>query len=222
MHRRTMLIAAGGALVARRGDTQPLSPAQLALFETPHLATLQAPTRLEYDFLREEEGRDPVSDRIRLEVRPGEDAGRRDVSVEFLTGPRNLPYPLARGFRGNPLLLFALDRDARELAAATGGSMHWFRERIRRALADGAEQRPAVFDAGGTRHPATEFGIRPFEGEPRARRFRARRYSFVMADAIPGAVGAIRSETPAGDGGGAIREDIVFRSATPLPEEGRP
>jgi hypothetical protein len=217
-----MLVAAGGLLVARHGGAQPLSPAQLALFETPHLLALQRPTRLDYDFLREEEGRDPVSDRIRLEVRPGEDAARRDVTVEFLTGPRNLPYPPARGFRGNPLLLFALDRDVRELAAATGGAMHWFRERIRRAFAEGAERQEVVAEVAGGRHPATEFSIRPFEGEPRARRFRARRYGFVVAEAIPGAVAAIRSETPGGEGGGAVTESIVFRSATPLPEEARP
>ncbi len=222
MHRRTMLAAAGGVFVAGRADAQSFSPAQIALFETPHLATLQVPTRIDYDFLREEEGRDPVADSIRLEVRPSEDDSRRHVAVEFLTGERNLPYPPARGFRGNPLLIFALDRDARELAAATGGAMHWFRERIRRAFAEAAEIRPAAFEFQGERLPATEISIQPFGGEPRARRFQARRYDFLLAEAVPGAVGAIRSLTPAGEGGSAVRESIVFRAAIPLPAEARP
>ena len=59
------------------------------------------------------------SSMIRLEIRAAQDPGRRDVHPEFLTGPRALRYPPALGFRGNPLLLFALDRDARELSAAT-------------------------------------------------------------------------------------------------------
>lgn len=216
MRRRAAIIAAGSMLLGARAVAQPLSPAQIALFETPHLAELAVPVALSYRFLREEDGRDPVEDRIRLEVRGSAEPGRRDVSAEFLTGPRNLPYPPAQGFRGNPLLIFALDRDARELSAATGGSMHWFRERIRRAFATGAEQRATQVELDGQRLAATEFRIEPFLGEPRARRFQARRYAFVVAEGIPGTIHSIRSATPAGEGGGAFAESIVFDGAAPI------
>jgi hypothetical protein len=138
------------------------------------------------------------------------------VDPEFLTGPRNLPYPAARGFRGNPLLLFALDRDARELASATGGGMHWFRQRIRQAFAEAAEERATEVVLDDRRVPAREFRIVPFGGEARARRFQARRYAFVLAEAVPGGIHTIRSDTPAGDGFGALGESIVFRAAAPL------
>jgi hypothetical protein len=98
MRRRAAMIAAGSVLLGARAVAQPLSPAQIALFETPHLAALPVPVALSYRFLREEDGRDPVEDRIRLEVRGSAEPGRRDVSAEFLTGPRNLPYPQAQGF----------------------------------------------------------------------------------------------------------------------------
>jgi hypothetical protein len=222
LHRRLVLAAAGGLLLPTALRAQPMSPAQLALFETPHLATLQVPSRLEYDFLREEDGKEPVADRIRLDIRAGAQEGRRDVTPEFLTGERRLPYPPAAGFRGNPLLLFALDRDARELAAATGGSMHWFRERIRRAFADAAEQRAMTLEFGGGEVAATAFEIWPFRGEPRARRFQARHYAFVLSDAVPGVVHSIRNETPSGEDGPALRESIIFRAASPLPEETTP
>jgi hypothetical protein len=221
MHRRTMLAAAGLVAAGTAARAQPLSAAQLALFETPHLSAIREATRLDYAFRREEEGRDPVEDRISLDVRPLAEGDRRDVGVEFLTGPRNLPYPPARGFRGNPLLLFALDRDARELAAATGGTMHWFRERIRRGFAEAAEGQGFELEFEGSRVPATRFELRPFGGEPRARRFQARRYAFVLADAVPGMVHSITSETPGGEGGGALREVILFRSATRIAEEVR-
>jgi hypothetical protein len=233
MHRRTALIAGAALLIPTTLHAEPqggvemggvvLSPAQIALFETPHLAALTSPVRLEYSFLREEEGKEPVADRIRLDVRPSaEEAGRHDVVPEFLTGARQLRYPPARGFRGNPLLLFALDRDARELAAATGGAMQWFRQRIRRAFAESAELRQTEVELGGSLLPATKIDITPFTGEPRAARYQQRRYAFLLADAVPGVIHSITTDTPAGVGGGAMREHIAFRSAEPLPAEGTP
>ena len=224
VRRRRLLTLAAAAPVAGIADAAPaaevpaLSPAQVALFETPHLHGLPVPVRLDYAFRREENGKDPLEDRIWLDVRAGSEPGRLDVHPQFLTGPRAIQYPPAVGFRGNPLLLFALDRDTRELSAATGGSALWFRNRIRRALADAAETAAVEVELGdGRRVPATEFGVTPFGGEPRARRFQGRRYSFVVSAEVPGAVYAIRTALPASEGGGAVAESIVFAGASPSP-----
>jgi hypothetical protein len=194
----------------------PLSEAQLLLFETPHLIALQPPLRLDYAFLREEAGHPPVEDTIRLTIRAGEAAGRRDVEPEFLTGPRAIHYPTATGFRGNPLLLFALDRIARELSAATGGSHAWFRNRIRQALMQAAPPRHVMLPFEGREAEAVEIELRPFTGEPRARRYQDQRYRFVLAEAVPGWIQAIDSDLPARPEGGEVRETIRFAAAVPL------
>jgi hypothetical protein len=207
-----------------RAESGPpsLSPAQVALFETPHLAALRPPLRLDYAFRREEAGRPAVEDSIRLEVRAGPAPGRHGVAVEFLTGPRAIRYPPAPEFRGNPLLLFALDRETRELSAATGGSTTWFRNRIRRALADAAELHPAAVVLGdGRRLPATEIRLTPFAGEPRARRYQAMRFTFLLSEAVPGQIHTIRTDLPEGEGGGAVMEEIVFAGTAPLEEAPR-
>jgi hypothetical protein len=219
IERRRLIALAGTAPVLMAADA--LSDAQVLLFETPHLAALQPPLRLDYAFLREEAGRDPVRDSIRLEVRASAEAGRRDVTTEFLTGPRAIHYPPAPGFRGNPLLLFALDRDARELSAATGGSTAWFRNRIRQGLAEAATLHRITVETEGRHVEATEIDLMPFAGEPRARRYQERRYSFVVTDAVPGWVQAIRTDLPASEGAGAVRESIVFVAAVPQPEATR-
>jgi len=197
--------------------TAPLSPAQIALFETPHLAAVHAPLSLDYAFRREEEGRPTVDDRITLEVRAVRPDGRHDVYPEFLTGERRIAYPPALGFLGNPLLMFALDRDTRELSAATGGSAAWFRTRIRQALVDQATLRETGWRTAGAAEsvPATEIEIAPFQGEPRARRYQERRYTFVLVGAVPGGIAEIRTTLPAGDGRGAIVESIVFAGTRP-------
>ncbi|MEN0073827.1 MAG: hypothetical protein AAGC69_05555 [Paracraurococcus sp.] len=214
--RRLAALAATAPLLIAADEPPPLSPAQRLLFETPHLAGLHAPLRLDYDFLREEAGRAPVRDTIRLAVRESQDAGRFDVEPEFLTGPRAMHYPVARGFRGNPLLLFTLDRDARELSAATGGSTVWFRTRIRQAFVDAATVQRITLPFEGHEVPATEVLLQPFGGEPRARRYQAMRFRFVLAEAVPGWIQSIGSEVPAGDDHPAVREEIAFAQAEPM------
>jgi hypothetical protein len=209
----------GGAGNADKDARAAMSPAQLALFETPHLASLRPPVRLDYAFLREEAGKDPVSDTIRLAVRGSAGGGCCDVSPEFLTGPRALQYPPASNFRGNPLLLFALDRDTRELSAATGGTPNWFRNRFRQALATAAELRPVEIAHDGRRAAATLITLHPYKGEPRAGRYQHRLYAFILSEAVPGWVHAIRTELPAGgEGAGAVAESIDFAGTAPLAE----
>ena len=203
MRFRALLLATFALLplaAAAEDAPPPSSPAQRALFETPHLASIRAPQELDYAFRREEEGKPAVEDRITMDVRTAEADGRHDVYPEFLSGERRIGYPPALGFHGNPLLMYVLDRDTRELAAATGGSTMWFRMRIRAALAQRATLRdlPAG-DATGA-GPATEVAITPFEGEARAKRYQQRRYVFTLAEAVPGGIAEIRTILPGGDG----------------------
>jgi hypothetical protein len=213
-----LLAGAGGD-----GGADPrasLSPAQIVLFETPHLAAAHPPVRLDYAFRREEAPKEPIVDTIRLEVRatPGDEA-KRDVTPEFLTGPHAIHYPPAHDFGGNPLLVFALDRDARELSAATGGTPQWFRNRFRQTLASAADLRQDTVEFDGRRMPATVIGLSPYTGEPRAGRYQDRRYTFVLAEAVPGWFHTIRTDLPAtASGEGAVVETIVFAGTSPLPE----
>ncbi|MBD0270418.1 MAG: hypothetical protein ICV73_00690 [Acetobacteraceae bacterium] len=222
VHRRSVLALAapllGGA--AEEDARAALSRAQVLLFETPHLASLRPPVRLDYDFRREEDGKEPVADSIRLEVRasPGQD-DKRDVTPEFLTGPRALRYPPAPGFVGNPLLVFALDREVRELGAATGGTPNWFRNRFRRALATAAEVSAIDIEFEGRRFPANAVALTPYAGEPRAGRYQERRYVFTLAEALPGWFHSILAVLPpaAGNRDGVV-ERITFAGTAPLPE----
>ena len=85
IRRRALLgLVAASPLPALAESAPPLSEAQILLFETPHLAALHPPLRLDYDFLLEEAGREPVRDSIRLEVRASaeEFAGARaDIGI---------------------------------------------------------------------------------------------------------------------------------------------
>jgi hypothetical protein len=222
MRRAIGLLLAGLAVLAMAGparaeeDAPPLSPAQTALFGTPHLAAIRAPLDLDYRFLHQGDGQAPVEDRITMEVRAVHADGRHDVYPDVLTGERHVAFPPALGFRGNPLLMFALERDAHLLAAATGGSASWFRNRIRRAFADGATLRetrlPDTGEAQGA--PALEISITPFRNEPRARHDQERRYLFLLSEAVPGGIAEIRAIQPLAEGGEVV-DSIRFAGTRP-------
>lgn len=199
--------------MAQAEDSPPsMSPAQIALFETPHLASIRNPLWLDYAFRREEAGQPAVTDRISLEVRHVREDGRHDVYPEFLTGERRIAYPPALGFLGNPLLLFALDRDTRELSAATGGSTNWFRGRFRMALLDHATLQHSQVTAAGQTTPveALQVEVVPFDHERRAGRFQTLRYVFTLSDAVPGGIVEIRSTVLGSSASPEIVESITF------------
>ncbi len=229
----TFLIAAMSAAApvsADESDTRPLSPAQIALFESDHLKSIQHPDRLEYRFAREagSAGADQTNtgpanagsytDRIDLDVRPRDDQ-KKDVWVDFLTGDRHMPFPPMIGFRGNPVLMFFLEHDVEEMQRLSGGTASYFRTRIRQAFVDRAELRQIDVAHDGTASPGTEITLTPFANDPRIAMFpelKDKRYRFVLTDAVPGSVYEIDAETQGAAGQKPpVKETMVFVSEHP-------
>jgi hypothetical protein len=206
-------------------DARPLSPAQIALFESDHLKGIQHPDRLEYRFLREaasgdSDKADPGSytDRVDLDVRPRDDQ-KKDVWVDFLSGERHMPFPPMIGFRGNPVLMFFLEHDVEEMQQASGGAASYFRTRIRQAFIDRAQLKPIDVKHDGTASPGTEITLLPFADDPRLAMFpqlKDKLYRFVLSDAVPGGIYEIDSEIQNAAGQAAPpKESMVFVAEHP-------
>jgi hypothetical protein len=201
-------------------DTRPLSPAQIALFESDHLKGIQHPDRLEYRFLREagsgstdQAGSGSFTDRIDLDVRPRDDQ-KKDVWVDFLTGERHMPFPPMIGFRGNPVLMFFLEHDVEEMQQLSGGPASYFRTRIRQAFVDRAQLKSIDVTHDGTASPGTEITLSPFTNDPRIAMFpqlKDKLYRFVLTDAVPGGIYEIDAEILGGAGQATpLKESMVF------------
>ena len=146
-------------------DQRPLSPAQIALFETPHLQNVGQAETLRYQFVRQ--GPDGFTDNVALHVRQIHPDGTKDLSFDFLTGERRVPYPELDDFRGNPLLMVLLDRDVLEMKQTLGLSATYFRNHIREAFVDHATDDATSFMLDGQRVPAQVVTVKPFaEGRP--------------------------------------------------------
>lgn len=179
-------------------DSRPLSPAQIALFETPHLSNIAQPETLDYSYTRDSVA--GFSDHVALHIRKVNPDGTKSLAFDYLTGERQVRFPELDHFRGNPLLMLTLERDVGEMKEAIGLSTTYFRNRIREAFVTGAVVTPSAFTLAGASVPAQEITIRPFQGETRLERIpslQAKTYTFVLADAVPGTVAEIRIATPA-------------------------
>jgi len=178
-------------------DTRPLSPAQIALFETPHLQNVNRAETLDYGIVRE--GGADFEDKVALHIRRVNPDGSKNLAFDYLTGERQVKFPELDNFRGNPLLMLTLERDVAEMKEHVGLSTSYFRNKIREAFVTSAVIADATFDLAGTAVPAQEITVRPFEGDQRLERIpslQAKTYVFVLADAVPGTIAEIRIGTP--------------------------
>ena len=179
-------------------DTRPLSPAQLALFETPHLRNVDHPETLDYGFIRD--GAAGFTDKIMLHVRRVDPDGSKDLSFDYLTGGHHVQFPELDHFRGNPLLMLTLERDVTEMRDAVGLSASYFRNKVRESFVTGATIADATFVLAGSSMPAREITVHPFRGDPRLSRIQSlqdKSYTFVLADGVPGTIAEIRIAVPA-------------------------
>jgi hypothetical protein len=202
---RFLAIAFGGFLFVAplppsicAADERPLSAAQIALFESDHLAAIKHPATLDYIFRHD--GSEPYQDTVALVLREVHPDGSKDISVEFLSGDRRVEFSPVTRFHGNPLIMYFLEWDAQSMHKATGGSNLYFRNRIREAFVDQAEIDHTSITLDGRPQPAIAITLQPYRHDPGMERyaaFRDKSYRFVLSDAVPGKVYEIEASLPA-------------------------
>lgn len=199
--------------VAAAQAQSPMSAAERMVFVDPQLRNLQPPTTLHYRFARSGSMAPALTDDVRIELRPKAGGGCCAAEGSFLSGERALALPPITDADANPVILFFLEYDVREMQRLTRGQQAHFRRRIRLALADDAKVRDTSVRYGGRDWPAKEVRISPYLDDPnrdRFERYAGKEYVFVLAPDLPGGVAELRTRVPAGG---------TDRNAAPLIEE---
>lgn len=219
-----VILVCGAGSVQGQEAPKEYSAAERALFMTDQFAGLRAPQTLKYRFRRAGSLEPAFTDQavITLTARAG--GGCCDARGEFLAGPNRIELPAVEDARGNPVTLYFLERDVREMQRLTKGQSTYFRKRIRMAIFQGARQQAVSVRYRGKAVAATEFTIEPYLDDPNRPRFQqlaVKRYVFTMSDAVPGGVYAIRTrvDTPgaAADTPPLLFEELVIDGAEPSP-----
>ncbi|MDD3676543.1 MAG: hypothetical protein PWP11_44 [Thauera sp.] len=209
----------GQASFVRAADAQDYSEAERSLFMTNHLANVSPPSTLNYRFHKGGTAEAGFDDKvaIHLDREPNGDccAGRG----EFLSAERRVVLPEIEHAEGNPVILYFLERDVRDMQRLTKGQPNHFRKRIRMAIYNDARVRDAQFDYQGRRVEGREIIISPYISDPSRDRFEqyaGKEYVFLLSDAVPGGVFGIRTLSgPAGSTAEPlILEEMVIDGGT--------
>jgi hypothetical protein len=215
-----LLVALQFALAASVGNAQPASvpdasPAERLIFLTPHLGALKPPLALHYQFVRKDDTAGGFTDQVELRLAAAGNGACCAVSGSFLSGERNFRVPAISDARANPVLLYFLEHEIRQLQRATKGQAAHFQKRIRLALVDAASITPTTVPWQGRDVAATAVRITPYVDDPYRARFEreaAKVYTFVLSDAVPGQVFQIRAELP------GVEETLTL-AAPPAPAQ---
>lgn len=152
---------------------------------------------------------------VEVALRPSERGEGREAVVSLHDGAAARTLDPIDAAAGHPLMMVFMETSVRSMAAATGGSPFYIRNRMRDALRSQDQGAPVEIEVGGQAVAGTRYDFFPFAGDPNAARmgaFSGLRIAFVVSKEIPG--GLARLETLAGpeDGGAAaLRETMTFR-----------
>jgi hypothetical protein len=217
LSRIAAIVATAGIATSVRGapDTasREVSVAERRLFVDDHLRSLPPAATLEYTFTKRGSLEPGFDDRASIRVGAPRASGGRPVHVDALSEARHEAMPDLEAATGNPVILFFLERDVREMHRLTGGSPNYFRQRIRLALASQAAVAPVVATAGTRQVPAVEIRIAPYRDDPartRYERFAEKTYAFTLSSDVPGEVVAMRSEVHASGAAAAEPPGILI------------
>jgi hypothetical protein len=194
--------ALAGTAAAQAADDdlkdRPLSAAQTALFETPHLQGISHPETLEYSFQRT--GMEPFTDTVDVHIDKIHPDGTKYVSFDFLSGERRVFYPAVDNFRGNPLLMVFLEHDVQEMKGQIGVAAAYLRNRVRDAFVDRATVADSTIELDGKTVPAQRITLKPYADDPRFEHvpsMQGKTYSFILSDKVPGELQALEVDIPA-------------------------
>lgn len=191
--------ALAGALPTAVAQTasSPVSAAEQIVFVDAQLQGIKPPQTLRYQFT--ESGKtQPAS----MTFTAMADGSCCQATGEFPPEAGAPRLPTVENAVANPVLLYFLEREVRQLQQRSKGQSAYFKRRIQLALAESAVMAPITVRWMGTEVPGTAVTVTPFVNDPYRARFEAEagtQYRFVLAKAVPGTLVQARAlPTPAG------------------------
>ena len=215
--------AASTASAASEPGGEQITAAERLIFLTDHLHGVAAQTELDYALIDSAQPTRSTDVVKVLVVSP--DNAKGDAQVSDHSGSVNLPIG---GLQCNPAIIYFLEHDIAEMQGLTGGQRRYFQQRLRLALAAGPQIESVPSAIGGKPVSARRIVVQPYLNDPNAERFAqytGKRYTFLLADSVPGQVVQIRTDVPGPNNDfahPAHTESLSFQSAlSRLPTPGK-
>jgi len=219
-------VAQGGAASAPGTDRQDYSAAERLLFMTQHLKNVRPPVTLRYRLQRSGTLEPALDEKVSIALTARADgaccAAHTDFPSTAASSAQRLELPDLPAADGNPVLLYFLEREVREMNRLTKGSQSHFRKRLRMAAYQGATVKTLTLPFRGQPVAVREVSFSPYLDDPNRPRYEKlalKRYRFLLSDAVPGGVYGIHAQVPGADdkAAAALTETLYLDGATPAP-----
>lgn len=217
---RLLIIALGLLVAVAAPAAQDYSAAEQALFLDDHLTTLKPPLTLHYSYRRSGSLEAPFQDSVDVTLTAQPDGSCCSAKARFLDGERAIQQPEIDGLKGNPAILYFLERDIHEMQRLTKGQPNYFRTRIRMAIYQSASMRDITLPYRGQPVAVREITITPYQDDPNRARFETltnKQYAFMLSREVPGGVYGIRTRIAgaSADVPPLIVEEMLLDGAAP-------
>jgi hypothetical protein len=172
------------------------SQAERLLFMSDQLARIKPPTTLRYTLTRSGTAEPPLEGRMQLLLTKAEGGRCCAAELKAMDAALGPSLPAVEKAEGNPMLLFFLDRDVREMRRMTRGAESYYRKRIRMAIYQAARVSDVTLSYQGRNVQGKRIEISPYDDDPARDRFakHARKsYRFDLSDELPGGIHSVRS-----------------------------
>jgi hypothetical protein len=196
------------------------SAAERLIFMTDQLANVKPPATLGYSFRKSGALEDGFTDHVAITLSAQADGSCCVGRGEFLSGARQLTLPDVENAHGNPVIIYFLEHDVRDMHRLTKGQDAHFRRLIRMAIYKEAQITDTTLRYRGRDVHAKEVAIEPYTNDAQRARFEKfarKRYVFLLSDEVPGGVYGIRTsmraENP--DAPPLIVEEMLIDGAEP-------
>lgn len=216
-----LLLAALAWQAAPAQAADDFSAAEQAIFMADQMGKLRPPTTLRYTFRKAGSLEPGFEDTVSVALSAQADGTCCVVRGDFLSGERKTALPEIENSRSNPVTLYFLERDIREMNRLTQGSQNYFRKRIRMAAYQRATVTPASFQYRGKSIAGQQVTLRPYADDPNRARYEKladKEYRFMLSEAVPGGVYGIRTRIGDASAPGApalLSEEMFIEGAEP-------
>ena len=181
---------------------EEITKAETLLFLVNHFIALKLPSVLEYSFVGKGKILDDYFDKFTLNVR--NDGKKVIVTATHKKALEEIELKPVFNPSNNPVILYFLEEDIKEMQKLTGGQPNYFRKRIRTALAEGPKIITEPGEYRGRSVKVQTFSITPYKTDPLrfgAKRTKYNRYSkkiykFFLSEGVPGQLLKIETRIP--------------------------
>ena len=207
-----------GASASQPTDRQDYSRAERLLFMTDQIGRVAPPATLRYTFRKSGALEAPFEDAVAIALAREPDGACCQARGEFLSGTRRVSLPDIEHAEANPVLLYFLEHDVRDMQRLTKGSPAYYRKRIRMAIYQDARVDDVSLDWRGRTVRGQRIVLAPYRDDParsRFEKFARKTYEFYLADAVPGGVHGIRTVMRPADDAAApmVVEELALEGA---------